>query len=178
MSSVAFVGSRSLPAEYQPLVTSVVGSFPGHTLITTCGTGACEMVRQAAGPGCLVFRVEHFSARHYVGRLVQRGVAMVHLLASQPQPLMVGFVTQPCPVGLIPSTKSGHCWAGYGSGSWAELAFAAAHGVPVQVYWCAPGPPILPASWGQWLIPAGIGSARQPASLLSSFGVQASFGPE
>jgi hypothetical protein len=50
--------------------------------------------------------------------------------------------------------------------------------VPVEVYWCAPGEPVMPASWGQWLIPAGIGSAHEPCFLTAYHHLQAAFGIE
>lgn len=114
------------------------------------------MVRQAA-PSAFVFSAGAYRG-HYVARLVQRGVAMVRYLAAQPSPLMVGFVTKPCPARLVPTTTTSKAWSGHGSGSWAELAFAAGHGITLEVFWCAPSQPQWPTWWGNWQ-PAGFSVA-------------------
>ena len=66
----------------------------------------------------------------------------------------VAFVAGPCPAGIVParSWRSGRP----ASGSWSEVALAVGLGLPVVVFWCAPGSAVLP-SWGSSWVPAGRG---------------------
>lgn len=97
--------------------------------------------------------------------LVARSVAMVQAVAAGGAgSCLVGFVSSPCPQAkrrgggqpLSPSHSSSRCFAGYGSGTWASLAFAAGLGLPVIVFCCGITPSeALPRWWpGQW-VPAG-----------------------
>lgn len=173
---VGFTGSRSLAAHYQSLVSQVVGSFAARSvpLVVGCAAGADQFVRLAA-PQARVF----YASGYGTGRasFARRSMAMVQAVAaSGPGGQLIGFVSAPCPAGLrIQSATPTRAFAGFGSGSWATLSYAASLGLPISVYWCGPGPaPVMPVSWGQWLIPVGIGSAHQPCVLLPA-GVQASF---
>lgn len=99
--------------------------------------------------------------------LVARSVRMVQAVAAGGAgSCLVGFVSSPCPQAkrrgggqpLSPSSSSSRCFSGYGSGTWASLAFAAGLGLPVIVFCCGiiPGE-ALPRWWpGQW-VPAGVG---------------------
>ncbi len=145
---VGFTGSRHLSRSFFPLVARVVSGHQGHPLAVGCAAGADLAVRIAA-PGARVFRASAFgSGRQSFAR---RSAALVQAVAASPSPLLVGFVSSPCPAGIVPSSSPSRCFCGGGSGSWATLALAAGLGVPVVVFWCGSGPLALPAGWGSWL---------------------------
>ena len=87
------------------------------------------------------------------GRLAGRSVALVSAVAGSGAGCgFVGFVSSPCPSGLVPSAALSACFSGSGSGSWGSLAFAAGLGLPVVVFpvGALASPFALPASWGFW----------------------------
>ena len=156
MSVVGFTGSRSLSSSFSCLVSRAVSSAvsSGRGVAVGCARGADGLVRHAC-PSASVFRV---CGPCFPGALASRSVQLVRsVAASGPGCQLVGFVSAPCPAGLVPSRFSSSCFAGFGSGSWASIAFAAGLGVTVAVFWCCPGSPVLPA-WpgGRW-VPAGAG---------------------
>lgn len=161
MALVGFCGSRSLPVSSAPLIASVVGSVlaSGRGVAVGCAAGADAVVR-AAAPGCQVYSVSAFPSLPARAALAARSAACVSAVAaSGPGAAVVGFVVAPCPVGLVPSRSPSRCFAGFGSGSWASLAFAAGLGLPVLVF-SAGGAAGLPGSWGAWVsaAPAGVWS--------------------
>jgi hypothetical protein len=153
---VGFTGSRSLPASFAGLVAGVVGEVlaAGASVAVGCAAGADRFVR-AAAPVAEVFSVA--SGRWGRGRaaLVHRSAALVAAVTAEgPAGAFCGFVSSPCPEGLVPAPAASACFRGLGSGSWASLALAAGSGVPaVVVFWCAPAPVVLPA-WpgGSWIL--------------------------
>ena len=166
---VGFTGSRSLSGKFKSLVTLVVSSFANQQITVGCAQGADQFVRSTA-PSCNVFY-----ASSYLGppaaRLAQRSAALVRTVAASAHPLIIGFVTGPCPTGLQPAPQPSLCFAGFGSGTWAALALAAGLGVPVIAYWCANQPVNLPLTWGQWqpCTSAGhTGYCLQPAAVQLS----------
>lgn len=73
----------------------------------------------------------------------------------------VGFVSSPCPTGLVPSPSPSACFSGFGSGSWASLALAVGLKLPVVVFPVSPSgygrSPGLPAFWpGSWIPLSGV----------------------
>jgi len=96
--------------------------------------------------------------------LAARSAAMVSAVAAAgPGSFLVGFVSSPCPQEkkrgggspLSPSRSSSRCFAGYGSGTWASLAFAGGLGLRVVIVPCGlPSLSALPTWWGRWA-PAG-----------------------
>lgn len=152
---VGFTGSRHLAQSHFPLVARVVAGFAGQGCAVGCAAGLDKAVRLAAPAASLqVFRASRFGPGPAVSRLVKRSVAMVQAVAASPSPFMVGFVSVACPPGVAPSPVAGQCFCGGGSGSWATLALAAGLGVPLVVFWCGPGAPLLPG-WGSWVAAAG-----------------------
>lgn len=88
------------------------------------------------------------------GRLASRSAALVATVAASGEGRgFVGFVSSPCPSGLVPSSSPLACFSGAGSGSWASLALASGLGLPVVVFPAGElvGPFALPASWGSWV---------------------------
>lgn len=149
---VGFCGSRSLPPRFVGAVASVVAAVlaAGRGVAVGCAGGADAFVRSAC-PSARVFSVASGAWGSGRGALAARSVACVRAVAaSGPGAGWVGFVVSACPAGLAPSSSPSACFAGFGSGSWASCAFAAALGLPVAVFWCGPGPAVLPASWGSW----------------------------
>lgn len=160
---VGFCGSRSLGPAWSPLVASVVASVlaAGRLVLVGDAAGADSFVRRAAGPLCAVARVSP-AARSSLGpaAFAARSVRLVRAVARRrffSGSAFVGFVSSPCPAGVLPARR----WSSgsSASGSWSSLALAAGWGVPVFVFWCAPGPPALPSSWsGSWVpaAPSGV----------------------
>jgi hypothetical protein len=152
MALVGFGGSRSLGPAWAGLVGRVVlaVSRAGRGVAVCSGRGASAFVRSAC-PSAVVFSPS-FSGR---GALPARASACVRAGASAgPGSAWVAFVAGPCPAGVVParSWRSGRP----ASGSWSEVALAVGLGLPVVVFWCAPGPAVLP-SWGGSWVPAGRG---------------------
>jgi hypothetical protein len=151
MSVVGFSGSRSLSSGFSRLVSRVVRGVvaSGRGVAVGCARGADSLVREA----CLSAAVFRVSGPRFPGALVARSVRLVRFVAGSGSGCqLVGFVSVPCPVGLVPSRFSSRCFAGFGSGTWASLALAAGLGVPVVVFLCGCGPEVLPA-WpgGRWV---------------------------
>lgn len=87
--------------------------------------------------------------------LARRSAAMVSAVrASGAGAGVLGFLSRPCPAHprtgklLLPAPSSTRCFAGFGSGTWATLAFAVGVGLPVVVFPCGLGRAALPSHWG------------------------------
>lgn len=149
---VGFTGSRSLSGSFFPLVAGVVAAVGGSGVAVGCANGLDSLVRGAC-PSARVFRAVSFGGG--VPGLVRRSAALAQFVAGAPSPQFVGFVAGACPAGLVPSSSSSRCFAGFGSGTWSTLALAAGLGVPVIVFWCGALPPVLPVGWGSWVVAPG-----------------------
>jgi hypothetical protein len=149
---VGFGGSRALSSSWCAAVASVVASVVGAGRgVAVCSGGGASAFVRAACPSAVVFA----PAFAGVGALPARASACVRACAaSGPGSGWVAFVSGPCPAGVVPASawRSGRP----ASGSWAEVALAVGLGLPVVVFWCAPGPVALPAWGGSW-VPAGRG---------------------
>lgn len=172
---VGFCGSRGLPPQAEALAACLVRSVlaSGRAVAVGDAAGADACVRRAA-PGCRVFSVSSFPALPPHAALAARSAALVSAVAaSGPGAAFVGLVSSgPCPAGLRPSSSAAACFAGFGSGSWASLAFAAGLGLPVLVVpvgWAAAS---LPAAWGSWS-PATAAGVWASAWRLAPVAVQA-----
>jgi len=149
---VGFGGSRSLGSAWAGLVGRVVVAVArvGRGVAVCSGAGASAFVRRACR-SAVVFSPS-FSGR---GALPAWASACVKACASAgPGSAWVAFVAGPCPAGIVPacSWRSGRP----ASGSWSEVALAVGLGLPVVVFWCAPGPAVLPSRGGSW-VPTGRG---------------------
>ena len=147
--TVGFSGSRRAPAHVLAAVSAfaravgrsgvpvLVGDAPGVDAAVAAGVS-----RAPAGD------LRRFVVRHRAARwgFAERSVLMVRTLADSPWPALVVVPCRPCPRGLVPSSSSRACFAGFGSGSWASAAFAAGLGVSVFVL-AAGAPESLPV-WG------------------------------
>ena len=179
-SLCGFSGSRHLPQHFAPLVFSVVTAAHALGLRVAVGdaSGLDRLVR-AADPAARVFKVGDYNFLLPRAALVRRSAALVLAVAeSRPgAPQFCVFVDRPCPAGLVPSARYWDCFAGFGSGSWASAALAVGMGLPVSLFWCTPGPPVLPAWDGTWWPEGSLftraTSAAVRVSLFQSASVQA-----
>ncbi len=162
---VGFCGSRSLPSAFSPLVASCVSSVvsAGRGVAVGCASGADRFALSAArglGAPVSLFSASSFGSGR--GSFARRSAALVSAVgASGAGCGLVGFVSSACPVGLFPSVSASRCFSGFGSGSWASVAFAVGSVVPVVVFPCvASGVSaslVFPSSWsGSW-VSAGSG---------------------
>ena len=143
--SFGFGGSRS-GSGFCPGSSAAVFGFlpPAPAVLVSCSGGASAFFR-AQFPSAQVFSASAFPGP---ASFVRRSAALVRALAAAPAPVWVCWPGVACPAGLLPSASSSACWAGSGSGSWAECAFSLGLGVPVLVFLPLGVQP--PASWGSW----------------------------
>lgn len=151
---VGFEGSRFLAPSFASLVSSVVASVlrSGRSVATGCARGLDFFVRSSC-PSAVVFSVASGRFGSERSAFARRSIALVESVAASGSGAgFVVFVESPCPSGLVPSSSSSRCFSGFGSGSWASAAFAAGLGLPLVVFWCGSGSPVLPAwSGGSWV---------------------------
>lgn len=173
MALIGFCGSRSLSSAFAGLVARVV---PAAVAVAGggavgCAAGADSFVAAAALAGGCAASVSVFSLPGRVARFagwpgpvvpsalgvsgrsaaVVRSVACVQAVAGAGGAWCAFISSGPCPVGVAP----GRSWSSgvSPSGSWSSCALAAGLGLPVFVFWCAGGLPLLPAwSGGSWLL--------------------------
>ncbi|AXH76799.1 MAG: hypothetical protein [Caudoviricetes sp.] len=118
-AAVGFSGSRSVAPD-PAVVASLVFLCPSAVAVG-CARGVDAAFRsELVAP--VVFRVSDFSFSGR-GAFAARSVACVRWVAAR-SGLWVSFPSSPCPAGLLPSPSSSRCFSGFGSGSWASLAFA------------------------------------------------------
>jgi hypothetical protein len=156
---VGFCGSRSLPSAFSPLVSSCVSAVvaAGRGVAVGCASGADRFAlsaARAAGASVSLFSASSFG----VGRsaFARRSAAFVSAVSASGVGCgLVAFVSSACPSALAPSSVASRCFAGFGSGSWASVAFAVGRGVPVVVFPCVSAGvsplSVLPAWSGSWV---------------------------
>lgn len=158
---VGFSGSRSFVpaacAEVVPLVCAPV--------IVGCARGVDEFFR-GAFPAASVFRASCFGSGR--GSFAARSVAFVSAL-HRAGGVLVSFPSGRVPVGLVPSASASRCFSGFGSGSWASLAFAVGLGVECFVFSPASVGCGRLASWGFRECGGGWFALRPHAVQLSLF---------
>lgn len=140
---IGFSGSRSSV----PAVCGSVASLVSCPVFIGCAAGVDSFFR-GVFPAARVFSVASFGSGR--GAFAARSVALVRAVASGGG-VFVSFPSSPCPVGLLPSASSSRAFCGFGSGSWASLAFAVGLGVPCWVF----APFGVPSGWG--FVPCGGG---------------------
>lgn len=161
---VGFCGSRSLPSAFSPLVASCVSAVvsAGRGVAVGCASGADRFALSAArssGAAVSLFSASSFGSGR--ASFARRSAALVSAVSASGSGCgLVAFVSSPCPSALAPSSAVSRCFAGFGSGSWASVAFAVGRGVPVVVFPCVPAgvssSSVLPAWAGSW-VAAGSG---------------------
>ncbi|MBW4597741.1 MAG: hypothetical protein KME46_33755 [Brasilonema angustatum HA4187-MV1] len=138
-----FSGSRHLPASSSALSSAALAVPIGAQVFVGCARGVDEFFRSQF-PGARVFSVA--SGQFGLGRaaFARRSVAFVLALLAA-DGVLVSFPSSPCPAGLVPSSSSSRCFAGFGSGSWSTLAFCVGLGLPCFVFL---GSLPCPVGWG------------------------------
>ncbi|MEM7579097.1 MAG: hypothetical protein AAF316_04460 [Cyanobacteria bacterium P01_A01_bin.80] len=145
-SAFGFSGSRSSV----PVGCSVAAAAvpPGSQVLVGCARGVDGFFRSAF-PGAEVFSVASGQWGRGRGAFAGRSVACIRAVLGAGG-LWVSFPSSPCPAGLLPSSSGSRCFSGFGSGSWASLAFALGSGVPCVVFL---GSLPCPAGWGLSALP-------------------------
>lgn len=145
---VGFSGSRSSVPVPLPVVETLAFLCP-PVVAVGCARGVDAAFRSAV-PSARVFSVASvgFSGR---GAFAVRSRQCVEFVASR-SGLWVSLPSSPCPAGLLPSPSASRCFSGFGSGSWASLAFARGLGLPCCVFLGS-----LPCPVGFGLRPVGAG---------------------
>lgn len=136
---VGFSGSRSVVPSVLSSVLCLRARSGGSSLVG-CAAGVDSSVR-AGLSGVSVFSASSFGVGR--GSFAARSVAFVRALSSGGG-VLVSFPSSPCPYGLRPSASSSRAFSGFGSGSWASLAFAVGSGVPCWIF----APFGVPSGWG------------------------------
>lgn len=155
--TIATTGSRQLSAGYRPIISETLQTIAPRHVHVGCAPGADSHVKTLCVQLGIPYTLHRASKQpaylSYTARLVRRSMAMVHLLSAARRPLFVGFLSSPCPPGVIPRPY----FFGSGSGTWGTLAFAAWHSLPLFVVICAPSLALPP--WGTWQ-PVPIGASH------------------
>ena len=140
-SFFGFSGSRSSVPRSAASVACFLRRFRPLAGVVGCAAGVDEFF-SGSFPSLSVVRASSFGSGR--SAFASRSVAVVRSVASAGG-IWVSFPCSPCPSGLVPSGSSSRCFAGFGSGSWASLAFACGLGVPCLVF--LPSGVAFPVSW-------------------------------
>lgn len=165
-SCVGFSGSRSIPCAMSArAIRTAIAAVPSNVPVHVgCASGVDELVRSLC-PRARVFSVAEvgFDGRGAFARRSQLCVESVAVAGG----VWCSFPGGACPAGLFPSASAARCFSGFGSGSWASLAFAAGLGVPCLLFL----PPGVSAPTGWGFIAGGSGwfFRAAPAAQLSLF---------
>jgi hypothetical protein len=156
--AVGFSGSRSVAPD--PAVVASLAFICPPAVAVGCARGVDAAFRSEL-PSAVVFRVSDFgfSGR---GAFAARSVACVRWVAVRGGG-WVSFPSSPCPPGLAPSSSSSRCFSGFGSGSWASLAFAVGCGLPCAVFLGSLPCPVgfgLRSVGGGWFVSSPVVSAQ------------------
>ena len=151
-SAIGFSGSRSaiLSTAAVEMALSLVPS--GTPVSVGCASGVDEFVRcflSCAGVPFSLFDVSSGRWGKGRGSFAGRSVSCVQSVGVSG--LWVSFPSVPCPPSLVPSSSSSKCFSGFGSGSWASLAFAVGSGVPSLVFLGSSLP--CPSDWDLIAVP-------------------------
>jgi hypothetical protein len=167
-SVIGFSGSRT-PAGLLPpaVLSSAAAAVPaGARVVVGCQRGVDAFFRQCF-PKAEVFAVASGRWGSGKGAYAGRSIACVQSVAGN-RGLWVAFAASECPPGLLPSAKSQKCFSGFGSGTWASLAYALGCGVSCLVF----SPCGIPAGWGLAPVPNCLGwfqSSRATQQQHNSF---------
>lgn len=126
-SAVAFSGSRA-PAPANVAAACAAVAVAAGPILVGDQRGIDAVVRTARADA----QIFH-AASWAPGHLAARSIAVVRACAALGG-AWAAFPAAACPAGLRPSSNAAACFAGYGSGTWASLAFAIGLGMPAVVY--------------------------------------------
>ena len=134
-SIVGISGGRSpAPCSLRALSAVLARLSVSSCICVGCARGIDETVRKRMSAGRLhVFQAASYGAGQ--GSFAARSIACVRAVAGAASAcLWVAFPATACPAGLRPSPSPSACFSGFGSGTWAALAFAIGSGVPCLVF--------------------------------------------
>jgi len=143
---VGISGSRSPSEDSLQALYSIIHRLSSSCqVVVGCARGIDAAVRSAVPAGRLhIFEVASIGTGRWA--FAARSTACVKAVREAlPSCLWISFPSAPCPSGLVPSASASACFAGYGSGSWASLAYAIGSGIPCLVFLPAGVP--SPATW-------------------------------
>jgi len=152
-SVVGFSGSRTPTASSLRAVRWALGQLsPSSTVVAGCARGVDATVRAGLPASRLrIFEAASFGQGR--GAFAARSIACVRAVAAADTALWVAFPSGPCPGGLLPSSSPSACFSGFGSGTWASLAFAIGSGLRCLLFL----PPMMSAPAG-WLLVNVVGT--------------------
>lgn len=146
-NTIAFTGSRAMVEGQAEKIDFVLDNFTAEILVG-CARGVDEYVRNNCS-SAIIFKVkDYWQGGLNKAAFAVRSQAMVKNLSSK-NGLLIGFPSSPCPEGLKISKNA---FNGYGSGTWATLAYALALDIDCLLW--LPGE-MQPPQWG--LVAAGNG---------------------
>ncbi|NET90957.1 MAG: hypothetical protein F6K45_23165 [Kamptonema sp. SIO1D9] len=126
---VGFSGARTLSKVSISALEFAYNSIPFDASICIgCADGVDKWFRSRF-PDSEIFRVG-FAGR---GGFAERSIRCVDAVRSGGG-AWISFPDKACPVGLLPSGSSSRCFSGFGSGTWASLAYAVGSGVDSFVF--------------------------------------------
>ena len=142
---IGFSGSRRPSDASRRALRWALGRLdPSALVVVGCARGVDAAVRSSVPCSRLrVFRASSFGAGP--GAFAARSIACVRAVAGADDALWTAFPSRPCPVGLLPLSSLSSCFSGFGSGTWASLAFALGSGLRCLVF-LSPGVS-APAGW-------------------------------
>ncbi|MBH8564455.1 hypothetical protein I8748_20095 [Nostoc sp. CENA67] len=147
-NTIAFTGSRTMVEGQAEKIDFVLANSAPEILVGDA-RGIDQYIRENCTTAT-VFKVsDYWSGNIQKAAFAVRSQAMVKSLSSK-NGLLVGFPSSPCPEGLKISKNS---FSGYGSGTWATLAYALALNVDCLLW--LPDKMQPPQQWG--LVAAGDG---------------------
>jgi hypothetical protein len=127
-STIGFSGSRSsVPAGCSHAAALVPASA---SILVGCAPGVDEFFR-GAFPSASIFSASSYGEGR--SSFARRSIAVISTVAAD-SGLWVSFPASECPIGLFPSYSSNKCFSGFGSGSWASLAYALGCGLSCLVF--------------------------------------------
>ncbi|MBP8056853.1 MAG: hypothetical protein KA314_13530 [Chloroflexi bacterium] len=146
--TLGFTGTRHLSIYRAAAIGRITlyARQAGCTILVGCANGADAAVR-AAAPQAIVLSVRDYLRIPTIqARLAVRSAALVTALVTQsPRSALVAFPGQGCPARLTPCRNP---FQVFGPGTWATVAMAIHHTVPVFVFGTTHVTP--PDHWGSW----------------------------
>lgn len=122
----------------------------GAAVMVGCARGIDQAARQFFPTAQVFWATDYGTGR---GSFAVRSITCVKSVAAAGG-LWAAFPSNPCPVGLMPSSTSSKCFCGKGSGTWASLALAVGLGVTCLVF--IPRTITVPTGWQlQSTVPTG-----------------------
>ena len=149
-SCFGFSGSRSgVPISVMKSIAVIVPTE--SRIIVGCARGVDEFFRKEF-KNSEVFEVASGKWGSGRGAFALRSISCVKEV-KKAGGIWISFPANPCPTGLMPSVSSTKCFSGFGSGSWASLAFNIGLGTKSLVY----SPSGVPTGWGLHQVPGEVG---------------------